>query len=522
MADSRGRLARWWARDVVGHVDHAAVFAAIEADAVWTWRYAFMVVLSAGIAVLGLLQSSPAVVIGAMLISPLMGPIIGLGFALAALDGIGVRRSVTALAIGSGFAIAFTALVVLVSPLQTVTAEILARTRPTLFDLLVAIFSALAGSYATIRGKGATIVGVAIATALMPPLATVGFGIATGSAAIAGGALALFFTNLLAIALCAAIMARLFGFAGFLSPAQSRRQMIGIISVFVVMAVPLALSLRQIAWESLAARQLRGAIAAAFDSNAHVSQFEVDFARQPLGASAVVLTPRFEAGAPAAINAAARRLLGRDAVVTIEQIVINQDGSRLQREREALAEASAARSNSNAEAAAITAALASLAGRDPGDVVIAVARRRAMVTARAPADVGRLAAGHAALAIRYPDWQLSVVPPVATPLTISFAAGDSARVADAELAAAVWALQRWDIAGVRVVGHAASRDDGANPRTLALARGRSVAAKLSERGLAVSVASDPPGPVQRRAEAEQGLAAFRRVDIEPVAAKPQS
>jgi outer membrane protein OmpA-like peptidoglycan-associated protein len=112
---------------------------------------------------------------------------------------------------------------------------------------------------------------------------------------------------------------------------------------------------------------------------------------------------------------------------------------------------------------------------------------------------------------------LSVVPPVATPLTISFAAGDAARVADGDLDAAVWALRRWDIASVRVVGHAASNNDSSNSRALALARARTVAALLAERGLAVSIASDPTGPAQRRAEAEQGLAAFRRVDIEPVA-----
>ena len=168
----------------------------------------------------------------------------------------------------AAIAVAFTALVVTVSPLQAVTSEILARTRPNLFDLLIAVLSALAGAYATIRGKGATIVGVAIATALMPPLATVGFGIATGSAEIAGGALALFFTNLLAIALCAAIMARLFGFGTSLSPQQSRRQAIGIIVVFIAMAVPLGLSLRRIAWESVATRQLRAAVENSFPGHA--------------------------------------------------------------------------------------------------------------------------------------------------------------------------------------------------------------------------------------------------------------
>ena len=98
-----------------------------------------------------------------------------------------MRRSLTALAIGAALAVAFTALIVLASPLKAPTAEILARTRPNLFDLLVALFAALAGTFAIIRGRGETIVGVAIATALMPPLAVVGYGLATWNMPVLGG-----------------------------------------------------------------------------------------------------------------------------------------------------------------------------------------------------------------------------------------------------------------------------------------------------------------------------------------------
>ena len=168
-----------------------------------------MVSMSAGIAILGLLLSSPAVVIGAMLLSPLMDPIMGVGFSLAIGDYRWLRHSARSLAIGALFAILFTALVVFMSPLQTVTSEIAARTRPNLFDLVVAIFSAIAGGYAIIRGREGTIVGVAIATALMPPLAVVGFGLATLNGTVFWGALFLFFTNLTAIALTGTAMARI-------------------------------------------------------------------------------------------------------------------------------------------------------------------------------------------------------------------------------------------------------------------------------------------------------------------------
>ena len=172
-------IARYWSSRVIGTVDHVEVNERVHDDAGWTARYLFMTTMSAGIAVLGLLLSSPAVVIGAMLISPLMGPIIGLGFALATVDARQIRRASFALVAGSLLAVLFCAALVVISPLQNVTSEIAARTRPNLFDLAVALFSALAGSYATIRRRSGTIVGVAIATALMPPLATVGFGLAT-------------------------------------------------------------------------------------------------------------------------------------------------------------------------------------------------------------------------------------------------------------------------------------------------------------------------------------------------------
>jgi uncharacterized hydrophobic protein (TIGR00271 family) len=250
----------WWRNHINAEVDHPAVVRRVAEDAGWTPRFAFMVIMSAAIAELGLLQSSPAVVIGAMLISPLMGPIMGLGFGLALFDFPSLKRSLAALGIAVPLAVAFTALIVLCSPLKSATPEILARTRPNLFDLVVALFSALAGTFALIRGKGDTIVGVAIATALMPPLATVGFGLATGNAAIAGGAFALFATNFVTIALSATIMARLYGFGHYLSSQQSWLQTGLLIAVFVVMAVPLGLSLQHIAREAVTTTQVRAAL----------------------------------------------------------------------------------------------------------------------------------------------------------------------------------------------------------------------------------------------------------------------
>ena len=96
-------LYRWWRSSIVGSIDHEQVVDRIVSDSGWSPRYAFMIMMSAGIAVLGLLLSSPAVVIGAMLISPLMSPILGLGFSLALFDFAEMRRSLIALAIGSAY-----------------------------------------------------------------------------------------------------------------------------------------------------------------------------------------------------------------------------------------------------------------------------------------------------------------------------------------------------------------------------------------------------------------------------------
>jgi len=192
-------------------VNHPAVLSNVTEGGGLTPRFAFMAVMSCGIAILGLLQSSAAVVIGAMLISPLMGPIVQLGFSLCVVDFRMMGRSLLALLGGIGLALATAMLIVWLSPLREATGEILARTHPNLFDLLVALLSGLAGGYAVITRKGEAIVGVAIATALMPPLAVVAFGLATGDTAIAGGAFFLFMTNLLAIALSVTLIAKWYG-----------------------------------------------------------------------------------------------------------------------------------------------------------------------------------------------------------------------------------------------------------------------------------------------------------------------
>ena len=170
--------------------------------------YFAMLVLSSLIALLGLLLNSPAVIIGAMLISPLMGPILACGLALTAADWNIGKKAARNVGLSVAEAIVITVFATFLSPLREATAEILARTNPNLMDLLIAFFSGIAGTLALASRKTTMTIlpGVAIATALIPPLATVGYGIGTAQGAIASGAFMLFLTNFAAIVLSAGLV----------------------------------------------------------------------------------------------------------------------------------------------------------------------------------------------------------------------------------------------------------------------------------------------------------------------------
>jgi uncharacterized hydrophobic protein (TIGR00271 family) len=425
---------RWWRRQMTGSIDHVAVIEKVRGEAGFNGRYAFMILMSAGIAVLGLLLSSPAVVIGAMLISPLMGPIIGLGFGLATFDWPEIRSAAIALAAGVCIAVLFCALIVLFSPIQNVTSEIAARTRPNLFDLLVALFSALAGAYAMVRGREGTIVGVAIATALMPPLAVVGFGLATANWTVFGGSLLLFFTNLMTIALAAALVARFYGFGTHLSPQHTMLQTALAVTVFLALAVPLGIALRQIAWESVAARQAQEVVSAQFGSDARLSQIDLDFAREPIRMSAVVLTPELRSGADAAATKTLTRLFRRPVEVHLEQYRVGT-----------AAQAETAQLSAAADAANHAAERLALAAGVRTDQVT-IDREHKRVLARAVVLPGARLSAYRQLEQRAaagePGWAVELTPPAAAfdPVTLGEDGPDAA--GKAALDTAVWAARR--------------------------------------------------------------------------------
>jgi uncharacterized hydrophobic protein (TIGR00271 family) len=179
-----------------------------------------LVILSCSIATLGLITDSAAVIIGAMLLAPLMSPIIGLGLASIIGNDELLKSSVKALLIGAGLAIVLSFLMTLLNrflpfvSLQELPGEVTARMRPTPIDLLIALAGGLAASYAMTRQNlSATLPGVAIATALMPPLCTIGIGVALKRWDVAGGASLLFLTNMVTIAFASAFVFFIRGFS---------------------------------------------------------------------------------------------------------------------------------------------------------------------------------------------------------------------------------------------------------------------------------------------------------------------
>ncbi|MGL5682263.1 MAG: DUF389 domain-containing protein [Marinifilaceae bacterium] len=170
----------------------------------------WVLIFAVFIASLGLNINSTAVIIGAMLISPLMGPIMGFGVGVGINDFELLKRSGRNFLIATVFSVLTSTIYFLISPISEAQSELLARTQPTIYDVMIAFFGGGAGMLAvSIKQKGNVIPGVAIATALMPPLCTAGFGIATGNWMYFIGAFYLYFINTVFISLATLIVVRL-------------------------------------------------------------------------------------------------------------------------------------------------------------------------------------------------------------------------------------------------------------------------------------------------------------------------
>lgn len=213
----------------------------IEKDLVFRGTNLWILVFAIIVASVGLNMNSTAVIIGAMLISPLMGPINGMGYSIATYNLPLFRKALKnfTFAVVAGL-LASTAYFA-VSPISTAHSELLARTSPTIYDVLIAFFGGLAGIVAiSSKQKGNVIPGVAIATALMPPLCTAGYGLATGQFTYFFGAIYLFTINTVFIAISSVVISQILKFPiiTIVGEAQKKRINSLISAIIILVLIP--------------------------------------------------------------------------------------------------------------------------------------------------------------------------------------------------------------------------------------------------------------------------------------------
>ncbi len=245
--------------DIRSNTDQEATKEAIIADIPFKGHTSWILICSIFIASIGLNANSTAVVIGAMLISPLMGPILGIGLSLAVNDVDTLRRSLKNFTVMVVLSVLTAYLFFAIFPLRDESSELLARTAPDIRDVLIAFFGGLALVIA--RAKKGTIAsvifGVAIATALMPPLCTVGFGLAIGNYDYATGAMYLFSINTIFIALATFLVLKLLRFPMVRYVNSQKRRLIGrVASLFAILVmIPAGMTFWDALQESLFRKQ---------------------------------------------------------------------------------------------------------------------------------------------------------------------------------------------------------------------------------------------------------------------------
>ncbi len=449
-----------------------------------THGYVLMCALAAGIATLGLLQSSTAVVIGAMLVSPLMSPIAALGFGFASLDGHRIRDAIKVVAIGAGIGIATGILLTWLSPIRNATPEILARTEPNLLDLAIALFSGIAGGYATVIGKGGTAIGVAIATALMPPLTVIGYGIGVFQPLFALGALLLFLTNLAAITFAFTLIARLSGAARPLGKVEwTPRYVTILLAAFLALATPLTMTLMKLTNEARIRSAAQSAIIAACgDKGVSIAQLDVTstlFGHPKV--TALVIATSYTGNAQSAAEKALQTRLGENVEVSLQQVLAADVRSQTQ------AMVDAAMERTSAGIAADVPPYKTIRQQIglPTRGIWTDRAQRMVYVEPVPApewtlEDYRITEKAASKGIS--GWTVRLVPPPAARLTVALGAsaaketsgsdepekGTDASARPIPVDLAIWALQRWGLGSVTLSGATHAQLD-ALTRQLAMA-----------------------------------------------------
>jgi uncharacterized hydrophobic protein (TIGR00271 family) len=333
-------IKRWLAKKA-SKIDHAQVLKDIYLDSSISASYFLTLTIANWIALSGLITNSAAVIIGAMLISPLMSPILNIGFAFITGDRFVWSKSLKKIVLGVALTLATAAIATYLSPLKAVTNEILSRTRPNLYDLIIALLAGTAGAAALCTKKNyLTIVpGVAIATAVIPPLSVAGFGIGTGNMRIFAGGFFLFFTNFVAIIISTCLVFFIYGFrpsmVGEESLSQLKRRMSILAAVLLVISIPLLYTLHQ----SISEVRLRGNIESVLkgsldrEGQSHLATFSyLERKGGGLDITCVVNTVNYmKEDQVSAVEKNLREDLKRAVKLNLEQILVQPGGLREQK-----------------------------------------------------------------------------------------------------------------------------------------------------------------------------------------------
>ncbi|MEB2782602.1 TIGR00341 family protein [Algoriphagus sp. C2-6-M1] len=232
------------------------LFSLLKKNAQTSSSYLVLMALSTMIATFGLFGDSAPVVIGAMILAPLMGPIISLAMGALRQDALLIKNSLITIFWGIVLGLIFSILITLITPLEILNNQIIARIRPNLLDLGIAIASGIAGAYAYSKEEiSKTLAGVAISVALVPPLAVAGIGIGWADWSVFWGAMLLLGTNLAGIVMAASLTFLTLGFSPF---RLAKRGLLISLGILIIIALPLGLSFNEMVKENIIIQDLSG------------------------------------------------------------------------------------------------------------------------------------------------------------------------------------------------------------------------------------------------------------------------
>lgn len=523
------KMLRRWRRHMTGLEREATESQVIE-DGQISYSFFFLVIASCSIATLGLMLNSAAVIIGAMLVAPLMGPIVLLGFCIAKTDVELAVHGSKAMLVGIVGALGTSWLIVTISPYIPPTPEILARTNPNLFDLLVAVMSGLVAGYAVIRRKIGTVAGVAIATALMPPLAASGYGLSIGDTRIFQGAFYLFLTNMVAIAFSVAGMAAWYGFGNLHARENLLWETLGAALILGLLSVPLINTLNESVSKTLTLKKVEEIIRSEFAINGN--SLEKLAVEQPEGKAlhteVTLFVREYDQNAETRMARMLKESLRQNVTVALNQVVVGDSVIKLAERRSVIANPVAASVAPKAEPMSASEVLSRYiteimplpimlsqldTNRKSAKLQIGSDYRGSLLT---------LLQMERQLQHNHPDWKFNLVPPLFGLPEIQFGRqqGDLDEKALENIAVITWAMQRWGVDMVELQGGASHNEAGKRTKQLAEARAMAVKDQLEAAGIRVSRSLVRSVADQARLEKEEGANAFRRVIVTPVFGKP--